>query len=61
MGSTFCSVDVTPNSLAMLGTAMLGRAEPMVELMTSMDVRKRTKLFLDCEGVRRWGFGGEGG
>ena len=31
----------------MLGMAMLGRAEPIVELTTSIDVSKTTNTFLD--------------
>lgn len=37
------------NSSVMKGTAMLGRAEPMVELRTSIAVKKTTVIFLRCK------------
>lgn len=45
MGRTLCSSDVIPKSLVIFGIAILGRAEPMVELMTRTEVHKTTSFF----------------
>lgn len=47
MGNGIWSSDVTPNSRAMAGIAILGRADPIVELRTRTTVRTMTVIFLD--------------
>ena len=56
MGKTICSWSTMPNSLAIAGMAILGRAEPMVELRISMAVKKRIRDFLAVDQL--YGFSG---
>ena len=48
MGKTCCSSEVTPQCSVILGIAMLGRAEPIVEFKTSMTVVAEVSVFLAC-------------
>lgn len=49
IGKTFCSDDLTPNSAVMNGTAILGRADAIVEFRTSIAVISVAKLFFHYE------------